>query len=412
MNQHDLRIHLGRTRRQLTMHVLRVMPRSALRILPGSSRWFGPPRGWATWPEYREATGAEWRGVFPARECRYPRPLAGEKALAARLWRQGWPEQGVAILKNARVLDADGWPIAKADTLLVDLATGHGRPEYTAYLSKRCRIDDRVRGRLLNLATCYARENYCHFLLEALPRLELFLRAGFTWDDVDWVIVPEFLGSAREAFFEALGLPLAKVVRAQPGTQYEAEVLFQPSFPGRESFVPPWVVEFYRERLLRPLGVRPQRRRRLYVARRQRGVANDAAVWAWLEARGFERLEPQTWAENIHAFAEAELVVGPHGAGLANVVFCPRGAQLLEFVPGDRPFPDFYSAAAAAGMEYRAMLTSALLPAGKEYERLPSDEPLEIEVGAMAAQVEAMIARAAEISAAEKRGGGASRQCP
>ncbi len=387
------------------MDLLRVLPRSALSLVPGSSRSFGPPRRWATWPEYRAQTQAEWRPVVPAMACAYPRAQAQESALVARLWREGWAEQGVAILKNARVLDAEGWPVGARDTLLIDLATGREQPDYTAYLTKRCRLDERVRGRALNLGTCYARENYCHFLLEALPRLELFWRAGFSWDDVDWVLVPEFVGSAREPFFEALGLPREKIVRLYPGVQYAFDVLLQPSFPGQESFVPPWVVEFFRTRLLAPLGVKHVLKRRLYVARRQRGVANDADVWAWLERRGFERLEPQTWAENIHAFAEAELVVGPHGAGLANVVFCPPGAQLLEFVPGDRPFPYFYSAASAAGMGYRAMLTSALLPAGREYTRLPSDEPQRVDVARMAQEVEAMIAWADE----QRREAGATR---
>ncbi len=394
MNIHHWRIQLGRARRQLTMDLLRVLPRSGLRLLPGSSRSFGPPRRWAIWADYQARTGEAWREVLPASPCDYARPVVSEPELGKRLWRDGWPAQGVAVLKQARALDAEGWPVGRGDTLLVDLATSLERPEYTVFLTKKCRMDVRVRGRMLNLATCYARENYCHFLLEALPRLELFLRAGYHWDDVDWVLVPDFLGAAREPFFKALGLPMEKVVRLQPGMQVEAEVLLQPSFPGRESFVPPWVAEFYRKRLLEPLGVKQVRRRRLYVARRHRGLANDAEVWAFLQGLGFERLEPMTWEDNIHAFAQAEIVVGPHGAGLSNVVFCPPGAQLLELLPGDRPFPYFYSAASAAGMRYRGLLMSPLLPEGSEYQRLPSDTEQAVALPQLKVEVAAMLAEA------------------
>jgi hypothetical protein len=305
--------------------------------------------------------------------------------LAARLWRDSWPAQGVAVLRPGRVLDAEGWPIVAHDTLLIDLATGIERPEYTAYLTRRCERDASKRGRALNLASCYARENYCHFLLDALPRLALFFRAGFSFSDVDWVIVPAFLGSAREAFYDALGIPEAKRVRIEPGQQFEFETLYQPSFPGREGYVPPWVVEFYRQHVLAPLQAPTGGRRRLYVARSQRGLANDAEVWAELSKRGFERLEPTHWEDNVRRFADAEQVVGPHGAGLSNVVFCPPGARLIELVPGDRPFPYFYSAASAAGMSYQALLLSPLAPAGREYQKLPSDDPCTVNIKALIA---------------------------
>jgi capsular polysaccharide biosynthesis protein len=126
-----------------------------------------------------------------------------------------------------------------------------------------------------------------------------------------------------------------------------------------------------------------ERRRRLYVARSQRGVLNDAEVWAELSARGFERLEPGSWEENVKTFAEADIVVGPHGAGLSNVIFSPPGATLIELVPGDRPFPYFYSAASAAGMHYRAVLLSPLTPPGLEYRKLPSDDPQRVDLAAL-----------------------------
>jgi hypothetical protein len=359
------------------MLLLSVLPRRSMILVPWTSRTFGPPRRWSTWQEYKNNFGGEWLEVLPAQACPYPRAQT-ELGLSAQLWRDDWPAQGVAVIPDGRVLDAEGWPVGKRDTLLIDLAIGRPQIEYTAFLTKRCILDTAHQGKALNLATCYARENYCHFLLEALPRLELFLRAGLTFESIDWILVPEFIGSSREAFFKALGLPPEKLLRLSPGRQYAFEILYQPSFPGRESFVPPWVVEFYRERLLRPLNIPHRKTRRIYVARQQRGLANDSDVWAMLRVRGFERFEPATWEDNVVAFASAEIVVGPHGAGLSNVVFCPPGAHLVEIFPGDRPFPYFYSAACASGMNYHALLATPLIPPGREYAQLPSDEPYSV----------------------------------
>src|SRR2546423_5492453 len=110
------RIRLGRARRQLTMDALRVLPRSALSLVPGNSRGFGPPRRSATWEEYRQRYGAAWREVFPAQVCTYPRPETDSRELAARLWRADWPDLGIAVLEGGRVLDAEGWPVGLDDT--------------------------------------------------------------------------------------------------------------------------------------------------------------------------------------------------------------------------------------------------------------------------------------------------------
>ncbi|MBS0321897.1 MAG: DUF563 domain-containing protein [Proteobacteria bacterium] len=77
--------------------------------------------------------------------------------------------------------------------------------------------------------------------------------------------------------------------------------------------------------------------RRLYVARKgaARTVANHAAVEALLVAEGFETvyLEGMPIREQIALFQQAEFVVGPHGAGLANLLFCPPGTRVIEFMP-------------------------------------------------------------------------------
>jgi len=383
------RVKLGRLRRLLLMQLLRFLPRRGLILLPGSSRNFGPPRRWATRADYQRRHSSKWIEVFPSQQCTYPH-APGNVALAEQLWRDSWPEQGVAIIRRGRVLDAQGWPVGERDTLLIDLAIGRHQLEYSALLIKRCQRDTVIGGRALNLGTCHAQENYCHFLLEALPRLELFFRSGFNFSSIDWIMVPDFQGTSRDVFFQTLGLPSAKIIRLSPNRQYAFDILYQPSFPGRESFIPPWVADFYRERVLKPLGIVQKKQRRLYVSRRQRGVANDEVVWAELNPRGFQRIEPSSWEDNVHAFASAEIVVGPHGAGLSNVVFCPPGAHLIELIPGDRPYPYFYSAACAAGLHYQPILTTPLIPPGREYTRLPSDAPSPVDVDQLRAVLDSL----------------------
>jgi capsular polysaccharide biosynthesis protein len=71
---------------------------------------------------------------------------------------------------------------------------------------------------------------------------------------------------------------------------------------------------------------------------------------------GFERyvLEDLAIAEQIELFHDAEFVVAPHGAGLANLVF-GTGASVLELFPSRWAVPHYYLLSRACGHRYAAL---------------------------------------------------------
>ncbi len=77
---------------------------------------------------------------------------------------------------------------------------------------------------------------------------------------------------------------------------------------------------------------------RIYISRRgtARPLPDEEALEAALEQRGFMvlRLEDMPWREQVSAFQQARTIVAPHGAGLANLVFTPPGAQVVELTFG------------------------------------------------------------------------------
>ena len=71
------------------------------------------------------------------------------------------------------------------------------------------------------------------------------------------------------------------------------------------------------------------RSRRLYVSRadaQDRRVRNEDELLAALEDYGFERIVPgeHSFAEQVRRFSDAEVILGPHGAGLTNTIFAPE----------------------------------------------------------------------------------------
>lgn len=75
--------------------------------------------------------------------------------------------------------------------------------------------------------------------------------------------------------------------------------------------------------------------RKLFISRskaNRRQIINEDEVVAYLERMGYERvwLEDVGIREAAAMMAEAKAVIAPHGAGLANLVFCLPGTKVLE----------------------------------------------------------------------------------
>jgi capsular polysaccharide biosynthesis protein len=58
----------------------------------------------------------------------------------------------------------------------------------------------------------------------------------------------------------------------------------------------------------------------------------------------------------VEAFADAEIVVGPHGAGLANAAFMAPGGALIELTHTGRVVWTFHEVAGAAGLAYGCVI--------------------------------------------------------
>jgi capsular polysaccharide biosynthesis protein len=94
--------------------------------------------------------------------------------------------------------------------------------------------------------------------------------------------------------------------------------------------------------------------RRLYVSRadaQDRRVRNEDEVMAMLADYGFERIVPgeHTFAEQVRRFTDADIVLGPHGAGLTNVIFS-KETTLIELFGSYRNACFF---ALASGMDHK-----------------------------------------------------------
>ena len=85
---------------------------------------------------------------------------------------------------------------------------------------------------------------------------------------------------------------------------------------------------------------------------------SEAALLPILRERGFETVAPGLLPlrEQAALFASASHVVGPHGAGLTNILFSPSNARVLELFPSTRFKNTYFLLAKSRGQMYRAIV--------------------------------------------------------
>jgi capsular polysaccharide biosynthesis protein len=85
-------------------------------------------------------------------------------------------------------------------------------------------------------------------------------------------------------------------------------------------------------------------------------MRNEGSIVAELQQRGFEIVTPDilSLAEQVRLFRDASLIVGPHGAGMTNIVFCEPGTIVYELLSTHYRNACFCSLAHVCGLRYWA----------------------------------------------------------
>lgn len=267
---------------------------------------------------------------------------------------------GVAELPRGRVLGPHRAIVSAGNELVHDVSWYFGtrRPrEHPLYLNPFPPPPHHVPGRLGVLAA-RGDGNYYHCLMDVVAKLGVLEQAPRIAAPDLWY-APLQTRFQRE-LLDLAGVPADLIVDADRYPHVSADVLVVPAPPEMTEKNPPWAVRWVRDRLLPEVDLAGASQRRIYVTRgpsaNNRSVVNEAEVTALLTDRGFVGVDPGAMSvvDQIRTFATAELIVAPHGAALANLVFAAPGAAVIELFPAGCLLPDFWRMACGVpGLRYR-----------------------------------------------------------
>ncbi|MGE6419452.1 glycosyltransferase family 61 protein [Alteromonas macleodii] len=179
--------------------------------------------------------------------------------------------------------------------------------------------------------------NYYHFLIEQAPNLCLWKMQGDIKDYTIFLIENGF----RKLFEQVLNLLDIdeKSYEFKKGSLFCFESCSRPQYSSNNSkqnkinFITAKTIAF--AEFLR-VESNDQERVKIYISRAdangKRGVVNDEEVCSLLEKRGYQivKLDGMQLSEQVNLFSKASVVIGAHGAGLTNTMFCKPGTHVIE----------------------------------------------------------------------------------
>jgi capsular polysaccharide biosynthesis protein len=204
--------------------------------------------------------------------------------------------------------------------------------------------------------------HYAHHFCDILPRLMLYEQQGLLHK------VPALLHasgkSVSEQSYRRLGLDTPDC-RYWDETFWKMDGVYFATMPKQFCSWTPESAAWVRGKFHPGLDEKPVGKKRFYISRRNavRPALNEDEILAAIKPWGITVVEPERLSlqEQVELFSDAGLIMGPHGAGIQNSLWAPRGCKVLEFI-SPRYFTGLYwTLADSLGHDY-GLVTGEMAP--------------------------------------------------
>ena len=263
-------------------------------------------------------------------------------------WKHKFDDQFVVEINNGKVRGDYGAILTADNFLLADLSRIIGLDQkffkynHPIYRSLNFRTPIQIKGNVVVL-TSHGSAGIGHWILDALPRIMNIILGGFDLTEIDYFVVPKSKFKGIEESLKILGINKKKLISADNRTYIQASNLIIPSLVGPPACPPLKVVEFIRDKYLNSDKFSTIKHiddsdtdNMIFISRKNanwRKLTNHNEVEFVLNELGFKsiNLSDFSFVEQIALFNNAKVVIGPHGSGLSNIIFCNNNTKVIEF---------------------------------------------------------------------------------
>lgn len=192
-------------------------------------------------------------------------------------------------------------------------------------------------------------KNYYHWLLDELP---LVLAVSQVDKKLNFVSGFRLNSFQLESLPQDTPLHYYNIEWAKVNRVWLPSARFEPGFPSVNE------ISILRNHFLQTKQP-SMTSKRIYISRKKssRSPKNELMIEEILKEFGFDIIvsEELSFSDQVSIFSEAEVILGPHGAGLANLVFSSSRARLIELVPPHFYNPCYQYLCDLIGISYKAL---------------------------------------------------------
>jgi len=209
------------------------------------------------------------------------------------------------------------------------------------------RILRNIRGNVLSLLTGGGgNSNYWHWLFDVLPRLHLCSNFK-NIKDIDFFLVPSLTKKFQRETLDYLNIPDHKRLSSETFRHIKTKELYITDHPyvinndSTEDIknIPYWIISWLKNSFLK--DAKKVEKKNVFIERNdiisnlpsQRLLLNENEVKNYLLENNYVsvKLHELNFIEQVSLFYNSKSIVGLHGSGFANTVFCESGTKVIEF---------------------------------------------------------------------------------
>ena len=206
----------------------------------------------------------------------------------------------------------------------------------------------KIKGNVLSLLTGGGgNDNYWHWLFDVLPRIKLSENI-INKNDINFLLVPDNTRPFQMETLEKLNFSKNNILSSKEYRHISSDFLIVTDHPfikknsHKESQnLPNWILKWLKNEFSEKLINNKDFPKRIFIDRSDsrfnsdpeyRSLSNEDEIKNYLKKRDFVpiRLSEYSFIDQISMFASAQHIIGLHGAGFANIIFCKENTRVSE----------------------------------------------------------------------------------
>ena len=234
-----------------------------------------------------------------------------------------------------------------------------------------------LNGTVLSLLTGGAgNDNYSHWLFDVLPRIGL-CEEVFDISKVDFFLLPNFKKKFQKETLLMLNIDEKKCLSSEEYRHIKTEKVIITDHPycttnnatSDITNIPKWISDWLKKKYLVDGSKNKKYSSKIYIDRSDsesntkhlRKILNEEDVVNLLKSRGFEKviLGKLNFKDQVELFNQAKVIVGLHGAGLANISFCKINTKIIEF-KNDIDVLQYENLAKKNNLDYKSIISKPI----------------------------------------------------